>query len=114
MNYDTSTHWRCDRCKCECDDTLTIGYPTKWNSSNLWELKEHNVPENLNLCFNCTLYLLWSQIFPHGIRYYWDEYYLTDSKNLLKRFTRYDSNCRNFDIQFGFLNDESNTYWDED
>lgn len=106
--------WQCGRCKHECDDVHAIGYPTKWNSSNSWELKEHKVPEDLNLCFNCTLYLLWSKIFPHGIRHYWDEYYLTNSKIVLKRFTRYDSNCRNFDVQFDFLNDESNKYWDED
>lgn len=106
--------WRCGRCNCECDDTTSIGYPTKWNASNSWELKEHKVPENLSLCFNCVLYLLWSRIFPNGIRIYWDEYHLSGSKIILRKFTRYDPNCRKFDIQYGFLNESSNKYWDEE
>lgn len=32
----------------------------------------------------------------------------------LRKFTRFDPNCRKFDIQYGFLNERSNKYWDEE
>jgi len=106
--------WNCDRCGSECNDANAIGYPTKWNANNESDLRKHHVPENLNLCSNCVLYLLWSRIFPKGIRIYWDDYYLSNSKIILTKFTRYNSNCRKFDVQYGFLDESSNKYWDED
>lgn len=65
--------WYCDRCCNECYVSQAIGYSTKWNATNESDLREHHVSENLNLCSDYVLYLLWSRIFPKGIRFYWDE-----------------------------------------
>ena len=106
-------NWYCDRCGNKCDDSYAIGYSTRWNAKNESDLREHHVPENLNICSDCVLYLLWSRIFPDGIRFYWDDYYLNNSKINLSMFTRYNSYCRKFDIQYGFLDENTNKYWDE-
>lgn len=65
--------WYCSRCGSKCDDDYAIGDATRWNSKNEPDLRKHHVPENLDLCRNCALYLFWSRIFPKGIRIYWDE-----------------------------------------
>lgn len=113
-NFGVKMIWFCARCGNECNDDFSIGYATKWNATNESELRKHYVPDNLNFCENCVLYLLWSRIFPKGIRFYWDDYYLSGSKIYLSKYTRYNSNCRKFDIRYGFLDDSSNNYWDEE
>ena len=105
--------WHCDRCGYKYDDEISVAYTTKWNSTNESDLYAHHVPAKLNLCSNCVLYLLWSRIFPKGIRIYWDEYYLKHTNLVLSRFTRYNLKCRTFDIQYNLLDERTNLYWDE-
>lgn len=101
--------WICERCRC----THEAGYSIKIQASSDSDLIAHNVPANANLCFDCALYLLWSRVFPGGIRRIWDYYYLAGNICILGKKSRYSSICRKFDVQYGFLNPQTNLYWDE-
>ena len=101
--------WICERCHCVYQGDFPDRIDT-WRDS---DLISHDVPNNAALCFGCALYLLWSRIFSGGIRRFWDEYFFNNDLCGLGNKSRYNSNCRNFDIKYGFLNSENNVYWDE-
>ena len=102
--------WICERCKCvhEIDSSIKI----KADSDS--DLIKHSVPSDAELCFACALYLLWSRVFPGGIRRFWDDYNSAGKLHVLLERSRYGSTCRQFDIYYGFLNPETNKYWDEE
>lgn len=101
--------WICERCKCKKETGYSIQIKAKTESV----LLEHSVPPESCLCFDCALYLLWSRVFPNGIRRFWDYYYISGRIYSLGQKSRYGSVCRIFDINHGFLNPETNLYWDE-
>ena len=104
--------WRCERCGMTDENSLSI----KIQGKDDRDLLRHSVSADMNLCLECAIYLLWSRVFPNGIRIYWDEYYRSANINLHKRLgrkSRYGSFCRRFDIKYGFLDEKTNTYWDE-
>ena len=100
--------WICERCRCVYEGDFPVKIET-WRDS---DLVAHSVPDNAVLCFGCALYLLWSRIFPGGIRRFWDEYYMTNSC-FLGHKSRYSPKCREFDIKYRFLDSGTNVYWDE-
>lgn len=101
--------WICERCHC----TYEGSFPDKIEARRDSDLIAHSVPNNAALCFSCALYLLWSRVFQGGIRRFWDEYYKADKKINLGQKSRYNCYCRDFDIRYGFLNSDTNLYWDE-
>lgn len=101
--------WVCKRCR----NYYQGDFPDRIDTWRDEELIAHSVPNDATLCFGCALYLLWSRIFPDGIRRYWDEYYKTGDHFQLGKKSRYNETCREFDINYGFLNPETNRYWDE-
>ena len=101
--------WICERCR----STYQGNFPDRIDTWRDEDLITHDVPKNAVLCFGCALYLLWSRIFPGGIRRFWDEYYKTGAVPILGMKSRYSTTCREFDINYGFLDPETNLYWDE-
>lgn len=82
----------------------------KMEQPNNCGLKHHNMPPEKFICWHCAVYLLWSSIFPRGIRIYHDEDFLKGSNPYLGRFSRYSAVSRKFDIKYGFLDDKTNLY----
>ena len=101
--------WICERCRSQKEAGFSIQIKAKTESV----LLEHLVPPESSLCFDCALYLLWSRVFPKGIRRFWDHYYISGKLYSLGRKSRYGPVCRQFDIYYGFLDSETNLYWDE-
>ena len=101
--------WICERCQGSNEAGFSIQIKARTDS----DLVAHSVPAESSLCFDCALYLLWSRIFPDGIRKYWDEYYMSGNLCVLGRKSRYGSVSREFDINYGFVDSETNLYWDE-
>ena len=102
--------WICERCRCAHE----AGYSIRIKADSDSDLMKHSVPANADLCFACALYLLWSRIFPGGIRRFWDDYYFTGKVRTLGERSRYGYVCRQFDVFYGFLDPETNKYWDEE
>lgn len=101
--------WQCARCGTKYKDS----YLGKWNSQNDSDLKAHAVPADQFICWHCAVYLLWSSIFPKGIRIFRDEDFLSGTNPALGKFSRHNPTSKAFDIKYGFLDKESNLYWDE-
>lgn len=101
--------WICER----CHGYFQGDFPDRIDAWREPDLIAHSVPKDSALCFGCAVYLLWSRVFQGGIRRFWDDYYKTGAICQLGKKSRYNSVCRNFDITYGFLNPETNLYWDE-
>ena len=101
--------WQCARCGTIYKDSF-LG---RWNCQNDSELRARSVPKEEFICWHCALYLLWSSIFPRGIRIYRDQVFLSGTNPALGKFSRHAPASRGFDIKYGFLNEATNLYWDE-
>ena len=97
----------CSRCGKEYDDS---------SDSSRLTLEEqeyycgHSIPPEAKFCLYCYIYLIDSSKYYREIC---DASFIERSLAPYTVTSRLNPVCRDFDIKYGFLNPDTNTYWDE-
>ena len=97
----------CSRCGKEYDGS------SEDSRSSLKEQESfcnHTIPPDAKFCLYCYQYLIDSSKYYRAIC---DSAYSIKSLAPYAVTSRYNPVCRDFDIIHGFLNPDTNTYWDE-
>lgn len=101
--------WYCDR----CGRKLSSISCAKYNSKDCSSMEEKDIPNFINICGSCNFYL-----FPYQKLLYErliiDSDYLKHPDYEFYKQSRFHSKSREFDIEYEFINPDSNLYWDED
>ena len=104
-----SMAWYCDRCGTKKSSISCA----KCNSKNTSAMEEKNIPNIINICGSCEYYL-----FPYQKHLYErlkiDSNYLKHPDYDFYKESRFHPKSREFDIEYEFLNSDTNLYWDED
>ena len=102
----------CDRCGAEYEAKETDR--TDANIEDEEFLTEHTIPKNIHFCTYCYNYLIlqsWSSCkYQRSVS---DISYKQGHIGDYAQASRHNPKCREFDIKYGFLNPETNRYWDE-
>lgn len=91
-------------CYCHrCGEKCSSFSDAKYNSKDNDDLAEHSIPTYINICGACHSYLF--------DRYFnWRKFRDEHADELL----RFNEKCKEFDVRYDLLNEETNLYWDEE
>ena len=99
--------WYCDRCGEKCSSFSSAKYNSKDND----DLAEHSIPTYINICGSCHSYLFDRSIsIINGHDFNWRKFRDEHADEL----SRFNEKCKEFDVRFDLLNEETNLYWDEE